>query len=374
MEAAVVNGAAKSLLNFCDAVKQDQGDPRVDIAIAAFHRGPIQEGVPPNEFVEAVQSRGIEAIVIPERRAFDGRVIEALRAIGAKMKPDIVQTNNVKSHLLVRLAGLNRGRPWIAFHHGYTATDLKVKLYNQIDRWSLRAADRVIAVCGPFREELIAAGIPSAHIRVLHNSAAIPGSTLAGEDEIRREFCLEKNTKVFIAIGRLSYEKGQSDLILALDRLRQAKPDLRWKLLLVGSGPEKARLEAAVQRLALGNRILFAGHRSNVLPFLQLSNLMVLPSHSEGSPHVVLEAMAAGVPIVATRVGGVPEILEDAETAVLVPPRDPAALASGIARVLASETMAASLAANAREVLRRRFSHDTYKTTLLGIYDEVLRR
>jgi glycosyltransferase involved in cell wall biosynthesis len=163
-------------------------------------------------------------------------------------------------------------------------------------------------------------------------------------------------------------------LILALDRLRQAKPDLRWKLLLVGSGPEQARLEAAVQRLALGNRILFAGHRSNVLPFLQLSNLMVLPSHSEGSPHVVLEAMAAGVPIVATRVGGVPEILEDAETAVLVPPRDPAALASGIARVLASETMAASLAANAREVLRRRFSHDTYKTTLLGIYDEVLRR
>ncbi|MDQ2777761.1 MAG: glycosyltransferase family 4 protein [Acidobacteriota bacterium] len=372
MEASVVNGAAKSLLNFCDTLKRDP-DSRVEVTIATFHRGSVQNGVAPNEFVEAVQSRGIKAIVIPERHRFDRDLVAALRKSGAEVNPDIVQTNNVKSHLLVRMSGLNRGRSWIAFHHGYTATDLKVKLYNQLDRWSLRAADRVVTVCGPFRQQLIAAQIPQARIRVVHNSAAISDSIpVEAANQIRRNLGLGQNTNVLIAIGRLSFEKGHADLIGALDQLRRSRPNLAWKLLMVGSGPEQANLETAVRQFGLEAQVIFTGQQSDVLPFLQISDLMVLPSHSEGSPHVVFEAMSAGVPILATRVGGIPEILTDGQTAVLVPPKNPEAMASGIARLLESPETALSLASRAREILVERFSHDTYKTTLLRIYDEVL--
>ena len=374
MEATVVNGAAKSLLNFCDTIG-GQVKPGVSVSIATFHRGPIRDGVPPNEFVEAVEQRGIKAIVIPERHRFDPKLVKLLREIAAREKPDIVQTNNVKSHLLVRLAGLNRGRRWIAFHHGYTATDLKVKLYNQLDRWSLRAADRIVAVCGPFREQLVSAGIPRKKIEVLHNSAAVVDSIFRDEaDAIKQRFALDKGSKVLIAIGRLSYEKGHADLLKALDELRRSRPHLRWKCLIVGSGPEQANLEAMVRQQGLDSGVTFAGQQADVLPILQASDLMILPSHSEGSPHVVLEAMAAGVPIVATNVGGVPEILTDGKTAILVPPRDPEAMASGIARVLESPETAASLAANAKQVLQERFSHEAYRTGILNIYREVLDR
>jgi glycosyltransferase involved in cell wall biosynthesis len=289
------------------------------------------------------------------------------------VNPDIVQTNNVKSHLLVRMTGLNRGRSWIAFHHGYTATDLKVKLYNQLDRWSLRAADRVVAVCGPFREQLISARIPEAKIRVVHNSAEVSDSISAeAANQIRRNLGLDYNTKVLIAIGRLSFEKGHADLIRALDRLRRARPNLVWKLLIIGSGPEQPNLGTAVRQLGLDAHVIFVGQQTDVLPFLQISDLMVLPSHSEGSPHVVFEAMSAGVPILGTRVGGIPEILTDGQTAILVPPKNPEAMASGIVRLLESPEMALSLASRARETLTERFSHDTYKSALLGIYNEVL--
>jgi glycosyltransferase involved in cell wall biosynthesis len=374
MEASVVNGAAKSLLNFCDTLRPSP-DSRVHVTIATFHRGPVENGVAPNEFVEAVHSRGIKVIVIPESRRFDRNLVAALRKVGAEVNPDIVQTNNVKSHFLVRMTGLNRGRSWIAFHHGYTATDLKVRLYNQLDRWSLRAADRVVAVCGSFRQQLISARIPQAKIRVVHNSAAISDSIPAeAANQIRRNLGVDQDTRVLIAIGRLSFEKGHADLIGALDQLRRSKPDLVWKLLIVGSGPEQVNLETAVRQLGLDAHVIFVGQQSDVLPFLQISDLMVLPSHSEGSPHVVFEAMSAGVPILATRVGGIPEILTDGQTGLLVPPKHPEAMASGIASVLESPQMALSLASRAREILAERFSHDTYSTALLEIYNEVLRR
>ena len=370
MEATVVNGAAKSLLNFCDTVAAWAPESRpVAITIATFHRGEIPEGRPANAFIEAVQSRGIPILVIPERYRFDPQSLTALREQVNAASPDLMQTNNVKSHAMIKMTGLQRRYPWIAFHHGYTAPDFKMRLYNQLDRWSLPAAHRIVAVCGPFREQLVAMGIPGNHIRVLHNSAAVlPDDYRTGLAKPYTD-----GRKTLLAIGRLSSEKGHADLLRALARLRSSRPDLPWKLLLVGSGHEEQNLKSLTSELQLESQVIFASQQNDVLPFYAAAHAMVLPSHTEGSPHVVLEAMSAGVPIIATNVGGVPEILENQNTAILVPPHDPDAMATAIARLLDSPENARQLAENAKQVLRDHFSHQAYAQSLIEIYRDLLR-
>jgi glycosyltransferase involved in cell wall biosynthesis len=375
MEATVVNGAAKTLLNFCDSVRQSPGSLPLEIAIVTFHRGEITPGKPANAFVEAVEAHGIRAIVIPERYRFDRRAFKALREAVRAEAPDLLQTNNVKSHAMVKMAGLHREFPWLAFHHGYTMPDFKMKLYNQLDRWSLPSADQVIAVCGPFRDQLTAMGVPRSRIRVLHNSASAADSVPdALVEEIRRRFGLPREgPKLLVTIGRLSFEKGHADLLHALRQLRDTRPELLWKLVMVGSGPEENNLRELARKIGLQSHIVFTSHQTNVLPFYGLADAMILPSHTEGSPHVVLEAMSTGVPIVATSVGGVPEILTDGESALLVPARDADAMSSAIAKLLDSPDIARAMVAKARETLVCNFSHEAYRTSMLAIYDELLR-
>ncbi len=373
MEAAVINGAAKTLLNFCDSLRESKGDIPVKVAIATFHRGAVPEGKLANQFVEAVQSRGIRGLVIPERFRFDPQLLQALQDLVKQEKPDIIQTNNVKSHALIKMAGLHRNYHWLGFHHGYTAPDLKMRLYNKLDRWSLRSAKCVVAVCNPFRDQLTAIGVQPSRIRVLHNSAEVIDSMPADQaNEVRRRFKIPSDgTKILLSIGRFSFEKGQADLLNALQHLRATHSHLRWTLLLVGAGPEENNLRELARNLGLQSQVIFTSHQSNVLPFYGLADAMILPSHTEGSPHVVLEAMSAGVPILATAAGGVPEILTNEVTGLLVPVRNAEAMSSALARLLASPQLGQSLAKNAKEVLIKNFSHEAYKESLLKIYSEL---
>ena len=368
LEASSVNGAARSLLNFCDH-HASLGTP-LAISVATFERLTPGENEQPNAFIEAVRSRGIPAYIIPERHRFDRQVLQGIRDLVARLAPDIIQTNNVKSHFLLRTSGVVNRTLWIAFHHGYTTTDFKMKVYNQLDRWSLRSAKQVVTFCGAFRKQLMAtAGLPGKKITVVHNSGAVAAplsaETIAG---LRSKFGIAQEEAVLLAVGRLSHEKGHADLIEATALLRAAHPDMPFKLLLVGDGPEHPRLAAQVERLGLQSHVILAGNQSDVLPFYSLADVFVLPSHSEGSPHVIFEAMGAGVPIVASRVGGIPEVLTDGVTALLPPARNPEALARAVDQLLASKQTAERYASEAKKLLESTYSHEIYARTLLGIY------
>lgn len=369
MEAYVVNGAAKSLLNFCDTLRA-ASDERVQVAIATFCRGNVKPDDTPNEFVAAVRQRGIPAFVIAERRAFDLGVIASMKRVAREFDPDIIETNNVKSHFLVRLSGLARSRKWIAVHHGYTATDSKVKLFNMLDRFALPAADRVVLVCNAFRSQLANNRVHVNRFAVVHNSAAVVRE-LPETSTVKQRYEIGNQSKVLVTIGRLSFEKGHADLIDALKVVRDSRPDLDWTLMIVGSGTESGNLDSQVKKHGLTDRIIFTGQQSDVLPYLAAADAMLLPSHTEGSPHVVLEAMAAAVPIIATRVGGVPEILND-EIAQLVPPGEPDALAGAIIDCLSDRQSAQLRAAEAKRVLERDFSHDAYRKNMVGLFESVL--
>jgi glycosyltransferase involved in cell wall biosynthesis len=187
---------------------------------------------------------------------------------------------------------------------------------------------------------------------------------------------MNEGVRMILAVGRLSQEKGQIVLLRAFKKLNETHDntdgEIRARLVIVGDGPERETLEAATASLGLSDRVVFTGQVNNPQAYFEAADVLVNPSDSEGSPYVLLEAMAAGLPIVATAVGGVPELLENNESALLVPAGDPQAMFDAIARVLNDERLAGRLTKNAGELVSTRLSPEAYVRSLAQVYSEVI--
>jgi glycosyltransferase involved in cell wall biosynthesis len=373
IEAATVTGPAKNLIEFArraNASAPPRPDlPAVRLSIVTFQRG----GVAPEALLAAAREARIEIDLLHERYRFDRAVIGQMRHILHQRAPDILQTHNVKSHFLVRFAGLHRRHRWLAFHHGYTTTDWKMLLYNQVDRWSLPSAGRVVTVCQPFARMLTRRGVSPERIAVLHNST--PFKAEPQEDAVaavRARLGIPTGARVVLSVGRFSREKAQDDLLLAFEILRRRQSDSPTLLLLVGDGPERPRLAAMARAAGLEEAVIFAGQQRDVAPFYALASVLALPSHSEGSPNVLLEAMAAGVPVAVTAVGGVPEMVTGEESALVVPPRQPAQLAEALRRLLDDPGLASRLAASASARIADCYTPEVYHRKLLELYRDMM--
>ncbi len=359
LEAATVTGPAKNLLSFAERARDD-----AEVTIATFRRGATPDNDP---LLAAASAARVPVEVIEERARFERGQLASLRRIAAERHANVVQTHSVKSHFLVRLSGIWKKTPWAAFHHGYTATDFKMHAYNQFDRWSLRAARRIVTVSRAFAQELAAAGIEQRRITVIHNAAdACLAARVASVDRaaVRARLRIEDGAPVVLAVGRFSREKGFGDLVEAA-----ADVGLCVRLLFVGDGPDRLRIEQ--QAAARGVKVTFAGQVTDLAPYYAVATVLAMPSLSEGSPNVLLEAMSAGVPVVATAVGGVPEIVEDKREALLVPAKDPAQMAAGIRRLLDDPALADRIAAAARATAADRFSPEARTERLLALYREL---
>jgi glycosyltransferase involved in cell wall biosynthesis len=377
IEATTVNAVAKNMLEFHRAARElnqkDSRSPAIETSFVTFDRQSNTTVESGNELTMVARDLGVEVDVVTEKGRFDLRVIPALREIVNRRAPDIVVTHQVKSHFLMKLSRLWRQYPWVAFHHGYTTTDRKMRAYNRLNRWSLPTADRVITVCEAFARELTVAGVKRERIHVEHNSIRPEQAVSTTEvEELRTRLGIGSDESIVLSVGRLSREKAHIDLLEAFKHVRDVNPEINARLVIVGDGVERDRLELAAESMGIRGRVIFAGEQSDVQPYYAFASLLVLPSHSEGSPYVLLEAMAAKVPIVATRVGGVPEIVEDEGSALLVPARDRRAMASAIVRVLANDELARKLTANAFTLAATRHSPDTQVRSLIELYDSVL--
>jgi glycosyltransferase involved in cell wall biosynthesis len=367
MEASFVTGPAKNLLEFALRSAESPDDlPDIELVVAGYRRG----GEPESAFLGAARAAGLRVETIPENGRFDRAVTARIAELVRTHNPDIVQTHNVKSHFFLRQSGLWRERAWVAFHHGFTAEDLKMRLYNATTRWSLPAARHVVTVCQPFVRELVRRGVRRERISVRHNSVKpFPPPESEALRAARAGIPAAEGTPLIVTIGRLSSEKGHLDLLEAAAQLRLHD---RFHLVLVGEGIDRPRIEAARRRLGLEAHVTLAGLRSDVRPYYAMADIVAIPSHSEGSPNVLLEAMIAGRPIVATRVGGIPEIVTHRETALLVEARDPAAMARELASLLADKDLGMRLAVQARRLAEESYSPDAYRCALIGLYREIL--
>jgi glycosyltransferase involved in cell wall biosynthesis len=319
-------------------------------------------GRPPSPFIAYLDGAGIRCCVLPDNGPLDlGLPARLARALD-RFRPDILQSHGYRTTALVFLLRLmGRRTPWLAFFHGRTSENWKVRLYHGLDRALMQLADRIVVMAESQRGEFASM---SRQVRIIHNAALeVP----ADGEPVSLDGLRTAGDPVVAVVGRLSPEKGVDLLLEAVARLDAG--GLPVALAVAGDGPERERLDQQARALGIVDRIRFLGNVANVPSLYRQVDAVALPSRSEGLPNVLLEALRADVPVVATAVGGVPEVLVDPNAGVVVPAGDPAVLAEGIRTVLATGRSAAAKAA--RTEVTRRFSLGQRVSRHLALYAEL---
>jgi len=319
-----------------------------------------RSGRPPSPFIAYLERAGIEHVVLPDRGPLDVFLLAQLARSLRDWKPDIVQTHNYRTTAMAYLLKrTNPPWPWIAFFHGTTDESWKVRLYNRIDRTLLPRADRLVVMSERHMRAFSEAG---ERVSVIHNAIlAIPSE----KSSVSLADIRSPDVPLIGAVGRLSPEKGVDVLIKAISLL----PAGSVSVVLAGNGPERGALEQQAIALGVKENIHFLGTVEDVGSLYRQLDLVVLPSRSEGLPNVLLEALSADVPVVATAVGAVPEVLADEAAGRIVPPGDAAALAEAIRQELARGRSPS--AKRARAAAAERFSLERRVARHLRLYGEL---
>lgn len=329
-----------------------------DVRLAVFQRS-----VSPTPFILA--ARRI-APVLSIRDGFPGdpRAVRRLLGHARADDVDIVQTHGYKPNVLAAMLAPRLGRPWIAFLHGETYENAKVRLYYRLERLAVRRATRVVVVSHAMAARARLLGIPAAKIRVIHNAClttpAAPMRAVGRSAESRG---------VVGIVGRLSPEKGVDVGLQVHAAVRRRVPTAA--LVVAGEGAERQRLQAQARRLGVEHSVTWLGHRDDLDDVYRQMSVLLVPSRSEGLPNVALEAFAHGVPVVATAVGGLPELIAHARNGYLVSPGDTAAMADYVVSLLGDAALRSRLGAQAREHVERGFSLRARRAALTALYEEV---
>jgi glycosyltransferase involved in cell wall biosynthesis len=283
-----------------------------------------------------------------------GQVRRAIKAAA----PDVVHTQLEFAAILGIPAARGLGLPTVATLHTIDEPPprSRLALHFRVMSWALRRARRVIAVSETTRRHYLArAGLRPERVVTMYNGIdptafqADPGTGPLA----RAEFGLAPEAPVLITVAVQREPKGIQYMLAALPAVAAAFPEVRY--LLVGDGPHRGALEQQAARLGVSDRVVFAGARDDVARLLAAADLFVLPSLTEALPTVLAEAMAAGRAVVATTVGGIPEMCHHGEAALLVPPADPEALAAAVCRLLANPRQAAAMGRSGRRLVAARF-------------------
>jgi glycosyltransferase involved in cell wall biosynthesis len=301
-------------------------------------------------FLDDLEAEGVETerIVIPARAY--GKERDAVRALCDELKPDVVHTHGYRSDVVDSAVARAAGVPVVSTVHGFTGGGLRNRIYEWIQERAFRDFDAVVAVSEPIVERLARRGVARSRIHLIPN--AFDGAASVVERVAARErLGLPKDEFTVGWVGRLSAEKGPDVFIDAIQHLAQPLPAAA----VVGGGPDEQLLRERAERLGVAERLRWLGVVPGAGALIGAFDIFVLSSRTEGLPIVLLEAAAAGVPIVATRVGGVPSMFPDGEVA-LVAPDDPHALAAAIDAVRSDPAAAHSRAAAARRRLEGDFA------------------
>jgi glycosyltransferase involved in cell wall biosynthesis len=234
-----------------------------------------------------------------------------------------------------------------------------------------RCLTHVVANCRAIADALVSAGtVEAKRVSVIPNGIDPARVPPGGRERLRVEFGLPEDAPLVAVVGRLVRDKGHGVAIEAFGRLLGALPGAR--MLVVGAGELEEELRAAARRAAPEGAILLAGHRDDVPAVLDAADVLLVTSTREGMPHVVLEAMAAGTPVVATRVAGLPEMIDDGRHGILIPPGSVDAARDALERVLTDRSLASSLAAEAAERVREEFTLDEMLDRFESLFDRLL--
>ena len=325
-------------------------------------------------FTELVEGEGFTVRRVDVSRLYRLAGILELRRALRDLRVDVLHTHTLlAANVLSRLAARFAGVPVVCHLHieeRLRPQRLPRAISRTLDSATARLCARILVVSEGTRRAYERQGYPARLMEVVPNGIDIATAGTNRHPGLREELGIPDGARLVGEIGRLCDVKGQRELIAALARLPGVHAVLVGDDLEAG-GAYREALEREADRLGVRDRVVFAGYRPDADAILEELDLFVLPSWVEGLPLVVLEAMAHRKPVVATPVGGTPELVLDGETGLLVPPRDPERLAQAIKRVLADPELARRLGEAGYARVAERFTEEAMTRRVLEVYDEV---
>ncbi len=327
------------------------------VTVAGILDTPAEE----HPFAGALEGSGVRfhPLFLPGRRYLEER--RTVAGLLATLDPEVLHTHGYRPDVVDSPVAARMGVGTVTTVHGFVGQGLRNKVYEWLQRRAFRRMDAVVPVSEKLGRQLVAAGVEARRVRVIRN-AWTPASQPLGREEARRVLGLSQDSFVIGWVGRFTPEKSVDTLLRAFALLEI--PEAR--LSLIGGGPEEPSLRSLAQDLSLLDKIHWQGVVPEARTLFAAFDVLALTSWSEGTPMVLLEAMAAGTPIVTTRVGGIEDMVSTQE-AVLVPPHVPRVVAEALTSVFLGPRKAAERAASARSRLERDFTLDPW----LDQYEEV---
>jgi glycosyltransferase involved in cell wall biosynthesis len=354
-----VGGAEKMLLNLVLGLK----DSRFEVRVVSMF--PPRQTLIEHELASAC----VPVVHLGKHLGFDGRMFARIHCAIREWRPHIIHTHRAVLHYALP-AVVRRARTVV--HTVHNLADMEVP-------WTARAAHRLMFAAGASSVAIGDAVAKSfAAMYGLHPRRTIPhgipvaqfARSPAPRSDWRAREGVPEDVLVLACVARLSPQKNLGCLLEAFARIEGRR--LPW-LVIAGEGPLRADLELRAKALGVGARVRFLGARRDVAEVLRASDIFVLSSEWEGNPLCVMEAMAAGLPVVSTRVGGVPELVRHDETGVLVSPGDANALSAAIQRVLRDAEMRASMGLRAAAVARQMLDISTMVLAYANLYEGLLK-
>jgi glycosyltransferase involved in cell wall biosynthesis len=321
------------------------------------------------EWAADLQARGVEVKALRRRPGFRPQVGRAIAQFATERQIDVLHCHQYSPFVYGRFATVWNRRLKIVYTEHGRLSDARPSWKRQlVNPWLSRFDGSIVAVSRELREYMIDARFPPGRVDVVHNGvepAAVPSG--ADRRRARQQLRLDERAFVVATVARLDPVKDLMTLLEAFAIVRRRVPSAQ--LLVVGDGPERDRLAARAAQPDLAGSVHMTGYRSDVRALLPAADVYTSSSISEGVSITILEAMAAGIPVVATAVGGTPEVLpEEADGGILVPCRDPERLASAIASLALDHRQRATMAAAGRRRLESSFTIDRMVDDYARIY------
>jgi glycosyltransferase involved in cell wall biosynthesis len=353
-------GAQEHLYNIVTRIDRS----RYDLSVVSLSPGPA---------VRKLQRAGVPVLVVDEPD--DAIAVGALAAHLAEVRPDVVHNHMYRAELVgtraaIALGGIGHRRPYVV------GTVHSSRVRSREDRQQLVRLtphmDRLIAVSRAIVAKIGQEGRATIPVDLIYNGVDLqrydhqePCCTL------REEYGMEPGAQIVGVVARLEPEKGHPTLLEAWPLVLRQAPNAH--LLIIGEGGQREALEQQARDLRIAHRVTFTGRRDDVPAVTAALDCAVLPSYREAQGLTILEAMALSRPVVATRVGGIPEMIEDGVSGVLVPPHDATALAAGISRVLRDHPFADTIARAGHDLVHDRFCVELMVRAIETIYDDGAR-
>jgi glycosyltransferase involved in cell wall biosynthesis len=319
------------------------------------------------EVAERAAAAGVEVELIPCTGRLDWGAVRCIREILGRYGVDLLHTHGYKADLYGFLAARASDVPVMATCHNWTKDTRTVQAYSLLDRFVLRRFRAVTAVSSTVAELLIEAGISLDRIRVIHNGI---GTEKCCSPQEMPEILANGHGPVIGMVGRLVPQKGFLDVLACGPEILSFKPDTRF--VITGEGPQRAELEQAACNAGISHSVVFTGARADIQCFYAAMDIFVLPSLNEGMPMTVLEAMAAGKPVVASRVGAVPQIVCDGESGILVQPGNRRELKDALVGLLKAPARAIQMGERGRKRVIQEYSSSAMARQYASLYSSLV--